>query len=191
MKTHFTISLLVAVLCLGSIAARAELPNFNQADPDKGKGFFPLQIALATPLQIVPETWDITGFRLNLIYGTNTNVSFLDFGLLNRTKAQETGIMVGGVWNGVEGGVSGVQVAGLLNNSGSAYMMEGLQVSCLNISGDVVGLQVGAFNNAKSVQGMQIGVFNYAEQLNGMQIGLININNGAGIPFMPVLNVGF
>lgn len=181
--------LLVFGLLLAASATQAELPNFDKAE--KAAGFTPIQIALAAPIQIAPETWDVTGLRLNIIYGRNLNTSFVDIGLLNQTRDHENGIMVGALWNGVAGEMSGVQVAGLLNNSGSSFMMEGIQVGSLNICGDGTGMQVGAFNSAKSVQGMQIGVFNYTEGLNGLQIGLININSGGQLPFMPILNIGF
>ena len=43
----------------------------------------PFQIALVTPVQLVPEDDSVSGIRLNLIYGRNTTITGLDLGLIN------------------------------------------------------------------------------------------------------------
>ena len=190
MNLRHVLTAAAAVLALSVATLKADRPDFNR-DPDSAGKFTPIQLAFATPMQIAPESWDVMGLRLNLIYGSNHNVTFLDVGLLNHTINRQTGIQVAGIWNGVEGEMSGIQVAGILNSAGNAYMMSGIQAGSINLAGDATGLQVGVFNNANSMQGMQVGVVNNAATLQGVQIGLINLITAGPIPFMPVLNVGF
>ncbi|MCP4703426.1 MAG: hypothetical protein GY865_02350, partial [candidate division Zixibacteria bacterium] len=47
----------------------------------------PVQLSLFNPIQIFPETDGITGVRLNLLYGRNTKVIGVDFGLVNHTTS--------------------------------------------------------------------------------------------------------
>ncbi|MCP4631734.1 MAG: hypothetical protein GY855_02330, partial [candidate division Zixibacteria bacterium] len=47
----------------------------------------PIQLSLFNPIQIFPETDGITGVRLNLLYGRNTKVIGVDFGLVNHTTS--------------------------------------------------------------------------------------------------------
>ncbi len=190
MKLRHFLTAAVTVFSLSAATLKAAPPDFNR-DPDSAGKFTPFQLAFATPMQIVPENWDVMGLRLNLIYGSNHNVTFLDIGLLNHTINRQTGIQIGGIWNGVEGEMSGIQVGGIINSAGNTYMMSGIQVGSINLAGDATGLQVGVFNSANSMQGMQIGVVNNADNLQGAQIGLINLITAGPIPFMPVLNVGF
>lgn len=177
-------------LGLATLCARAELPDFNK-DPNASGKFTPVQIAFATPIQFFPSTWDVAGLRLDLIYGNNHNVGFVDVGLVNVTRDRQTGVQVGGLLNLVQGEMSGIQVGGILNTAGDTSVMQGLQVSCVNVAGDASGLQVGVFNRTNTVQGMQIGVINVAEELDGLQIGLVNCNTKGAVPFMPILNFGF
>ena len=46
----------------------------------------PVQLALVTPIQIVPESQGVTAFRFNLIYSVNQSVQYVDLGFVNMTS---------------------------------------------------------------------------------------------------------
>ena len=105
----------------------------------------PIQLALLAPIQIFPATDEISGIRLNLIYGKNVSVTGLDLGLINHTT--------GGKSVGVQYGVVGI-------NEGD-YL--GWQYEFVNITqGDLEGLQLGFVNYANNANGLQFGFVNYA-----------------------------
>lgn len=173
---------------LGALAVRAEGENGTT----EAVYWTPIQLSLATPMQIAPKAWDVKGLRLGIIYSDNRDVGFIDVtGLVNRTTGDETGIQIGGILNRVEGNVSGIQIAGIVNSVGSNSLVEGAQIACMNMAGDVSGVQIGAINQAGTMQGVQIGVINVTRELSGLQIGLININKSGEIPFLPIVNFGF
>lgn len=135
----------------------------------------PAQFAFVEPWQVFDKSTSIGGFRFNLLYGYNHNVTGLDFGLVNRASGDVTGIEIGGV-NLVEGSFTG------------------WQSSVANFtSGDFVGLQTGFFNSAeKKMSGVQIGFYNVAGTLDGLQLGLLNFNNAKKpLYFLPVFNFSF
>lgn len=141
-----------------------------------GRHFSPLGLSLMPPAQWPPESWDVTGLRLNILAGYHNNVDILDIGVIA---------------NMVKGEMNGVQICGILNHNSAAANTTGLQVACVNLAGGMAGLQVGLYNAADEAFGLQIGVVNYSVNLAGMQIGLINIISGSTVPVMPILNFGF
>ena len=135
----------------------------------------PIQLALVNPIQIVPESQSINGFRFNLIYGKNANVTGFDLGLANQTTGKEVGVQWGLV-NFTDGGFTG------------------WQDSFVNITkGMSVGLQSGGVNYHDGYfNGLQISIVNYAATLKGLQIGLINIiGKGGFLPVFPIFNFDF
>ena len=135
----------------------------------------PIQLALVNPIQIVPESQSINGFRFNLIYGKNANVTGFDLGLANHTTGKEVGVQWGLV-NFTDGGFTG------------------WQDSFVNITkGMSVGLQSGGVNYHDGYfNGLQISIVNYAATLKGLQIGLINIiGKGGFLPVFPIFNFDF
>ena len=136
---------------------------FSDSTSAQGK---PIQLALFNPVQIVPETQSISGLRLTLLYGRNTNVTGVDIGLANFTTSDQLGIQWGGVGY-TEGDFTGWQ---------------GNWVSISK--GNFVGLQSGLVTyNARKENGLQFALVNYAAKLNGLQLGLINIIGEGG--FLP------
>ena len=134
-----------------------------------------VQLALVNPIQIVPESQSINGFRFNLIYGKNANVTGFDLGLANQTTGKEVGVQWGLV-NFTDGGFTG------------------WQDSFVNITkGMSVGLQSGGVNYHDGYfNGLQISIVNYAATLKGLQIGLINIiGKGGFLPVFPIFNFDF
>lgn len=135
----------------------------------------PIQLALFAPIQIFPEGTAISGIRLSLIYGKNTTVTGVDWGLINHnTIGQSVG------WQ-----------AGLVGLVEGDFM--GWQDNFVNVvKGDFEGLQWGFVNSANHAGGLQLGFVNYARTLNGLQIGLVNIiKQGGAFPVFPIVNWSF
>ena len=135
----------------------------------------PVNIALFNPIQVFPENTSIEGLRINFIYGKNTSMKGLDWGLVN-----EVG----------KGGTTGVQWGFVNMNSGNFV---GWQSGAVNLNkGDVKGFQWGWYNTGAHVNGLQLGIVNSAETLYGLQIGLINlIKTGGQFPVFPIVNWSF
>jgi hypothetical protein len=133
----------------------------------------PIQLALVDPIQIVPETESISGFRLSLIYGRNVNMSGFDWGLVTKTS---------GNFSGVQWGFVGV----VDQNS------EGWQDNLVSITnGSFKGLQMGLYTSSNSVNGVQFGLINSAGSMKGIQLGLLNfIKQGGFMPIFPIVNWG-
>ena len=135
----------------------------------------PIQIALFTPIQLIPANQHIGGIRLNLIYSRNASVTGLDVGLVNHaTRGLSQGVQFGFI--------------GLVDSD-----FTGWQDNSINVTkGRFEGLQLGIFNYARRMNGIQFGLLNYAENMKGLQIGLINIiRRGGAFPFFPIVNWSF
>lgn len=135
----------------------------------------PIQVSLFNPIQIFSEDTPIGGIRFNFLYGKNTTVSGLDFGLVNHTTA--------GLSKGYQFGLVGMTEADFL----------GFQNNVVNYTkGGMEGFQWGVVNYAGKANGFQLGLVNYAENMKGLQIGLINIiKNGGQFPVFPIVNWSF
>jgi hypothetical protein len=135
----------------------------------------PIQLALFNPIQIFPENTEISGIRLSLLYGKNTTVTGLDWGLVNHSTAGQS--------LGVQFGLVGYVEADF----------KGWQDCGVNIvEGNFEGLQWGLVNYANYAHGLQLGFVNYAGSMKGIQIGLVNIiKQGGMFPFFPIVNWSF
>jgi len=153
----------------------------------------PVQLGLVTPLQIVPEDESVGAFRLCLIYCANENVSYVDIGLVLKTRGKNEIIQLSAV--GLGNDFSGVQWGWAGNyNTGR---LSGVQLGSLGnytVSGEGVML-AGLFNGTEEFGGLQIALVNYTKDLQGLQVGLINIiaNGGDifGLPIFPIVNFDF
>jgi len=159
MKTYFVIAL------LGCAVMMATVPAFSQGKP--------IQLALFNPVQIVPETESISGFRFSLLYGRNANMSGFDLGFVTSTTGNFTGVQWGFV--------------GIVEGN-----FQGWQDNLVSITnGSFEGLQTGFYNSANYVNGVQFGLFNTAGSMKGIQLGLLNfIKKGGFMPFFPIVNWG-
>lgn len=135
----------------------------------------PIQLSLFSPIQIVPEKYGISGVRLSLLYGRNTNVSGLDWGLVSHCTS--------GMSKGVQFGLVGLVDADFI----------GWQSTAVNITKrDFEGFQWGIVNYAGHANGFQLGLVNYAMTMKGLQIGLVNIiKQGGQFPVFPIVNWSF
>jgi hypothetical protein len=135
----------------------------------------PIQLSLFNPIQIVPEDQSVKGFRFNLIYGKNVEVTGLDIGLVNMTTGLETGVQWGGV-SITDGGFVGWQ-------SNFATISKGKSTG---VQWSTVNYHDGHFH------GLQVAVVNYATTMRGIQIGFLNIiKEGGFLPIFPIFNFSF
>ena len=147
----------------------------------------PIQLALFTPVQIVPEKEGVT-VRLNLIYSVNQYVQGADLGLVNVTN--------GGSSNGLEwalvaidkGDFTGWQAAWVAVTQGR---LEGLQTGWVSSAREGEGLQFSPVNLSDHWSGLQLGIVNYAKHTSGVQVGIVNIiKEGGQFPIFPIVNWG-
>ena len=135
----------------------------------------PIQLSLFSPIQLVPEENAVSGVRLSLLYGRNSYVTGLDWGLVNHsTSGMSKGVQFGLV------GLIDVDFTGWQNNA-------------VNITkGDFEGFQWGVVNYAGHASGFQLGLVNYTLSMRGLQIGLVNIiKQGGQFPVFPIVNWSF
>lgn len=135
----------------------------------------PIQLSLFSPVQLVSEENAISGVRLSLLYGRNTHVTGLDWGLVSHSTS--------GMSKGVQFGLVGLIDADFT----------GFQGTSVNITkGNFEGFQWGFVNYAGHASGFQLGFVNYALSMRGLQIGLVNIiKQGGQFPVFPIVNWSF
>lgn len=133
----------------------------------------PINIALVTPIQIFPEETAISGFRWNIIYGNNSSMTGLDFGVANHVSGHMWGVQIGAV--------------------NMTESMVGWEAGFVNYTkGELEGFQCCGVNYAGRINGLQLALVNYAESANGVQVGLVNIiKQGGMFPVMVIANWGF
>ncbi len=148
----------------------------------------PIMVSLVTPVQAPSSDYDVTGFRLSLIYGDCQEFTGLDIGIVDHTHQDFTGIVIGGV-NIADGRLYGGQL-GLVNWNGhddSKWNRRsiGAQLGIFNYANTFCGLQDGFVNVASgSFTGLQAGFFNSTRDLGGLQCGyylLLGVNVASGI----------
>lgn len=148
----------------------------------------PIQLALFDPAQIVKNDEAVTGLRIDLIYGKNTDVTGLELGLVNHTTGEQSGLSYGLV-SLVEGSFTGWQ-HNLVSIADKRFL--GLQSGGFNQSKDGHGVQFGFVNVTDRMSGLQLGFVNYTKVMDkGLQIGIGNIITEGGIPFLPIANWRF
>jgi hypothetical protein len=135
----------------------------------------PIQLALVTPIQLVPEADAISGIRLSLLYGSNKSVTGLDWGLVSHCTS--------GMSKGVQWGL-----VGLVDADFTGWQGTGVNITKHNFE----GFQWGFVNYAGHASGFQLGFINYAASMKGLQIGLVNIiKQGGQFPVFPIVNWSF
>ena len=112
----------------------------------------PVMVSLLAPVQAPTWNWDVTGFRLSLLYGDCRDFAGLDIGVVSRTSGEFAGLGIGGV-------------------NISNERMRGLQIGLFNWSGGDDAAE------SRSL-GIQYGGINYADTFLGMQDGLVNVSSG-------------
>ena len=194
-------------LCLAAAAWFALAAASALADEAPPAGAAPLQLSFATPVQLVPESRDVSGLRLTLFYGKNAGVSGLDIAALgfsqsrtlagvqlsffaNAVEGRTTGLQAG-LFGNAAGHLAGVQVGGLIANF-AREGGDGVQLGLSNFTGGKFsGVQIGALNFAGDCAGLQIGVINSCRNMRGVQIGLLNHIAEGAVPWLPIANAKF
>lgn len=147
----------------------------------------PVMVSLVTPVQVPSRSYDVTGFRLSLIYGDCHNFTGLDIGVAQRASGTFTGVALGGA-NIARERLRGGQV-GLVNwccdrNAAWADRSTGAQIGLVNYAGSFCGLQSGLANVTDGAfAGLQDGLINWAGDMYGLQCGfyfLIGVNAAHG-----------
>lgn len=147
----------------------------------------PVMVSLVTPVQAPSRSYDVTGFRLSLIYGDCQDFTGLDIGVAQRAAGAFTGIALGGA-NIAGGRFLGGQV-GLVNwssdaNTAWAIRSTGAQIGLVNYAGSFCGLQNGLANvTHRAFAGLQDGVINCTDDMYGVQCGfyfLVGVNVAYG-----------
>ena len=149
----------------------------------------PIQVALFTPIQIVPEGQAVKGLRLNFIYSRNTAIMGLDLGLVNmNTGTAKSGGIQWGLASMVKGPFTGWQANAVSITEGRFL---GLQTGLLSMAHESEGLQWSFVNSSWNHSGLQLAVVNYARRTSGFQVGLVNIiKEGGQFPIFPIVNWG-
>ena len=135
----------------------------------------PIQLSLFSPIQLFSETEAIAGVRLSLLYGKNTSVSGLDWGLVSHcTSGKSLGVQFGFV--------------GLVDGDFTGWQNTAANITRHNFE----GFQWGIVNYAGHASGFQLGLVNYAMSMKGLQSGLVNIRKQGGqFPVFPIVNWSF
>ncbi|WP_257460938.1 caspase family protein [Archangium lipolyticum] len=90
----------------------------------------------------------------------------------NRAGGDFTGLQASVGANLVHGRMRGFQGATAVN---WASMAEGVQLSLVNVGGDVSGAQVGLLNIARRMKGLQFGLVNVSSDMDGIPFGLVSV----------------
>ncbi|MEI6856097.1 hypothetical protein [Psychrilyobacter sp.] len=149
----------------------------------------------------VPASEDVSGLRLNLLYGKTANVSGVDFNLIaigesdnfkglqfgfigaNKVNNSFTGLGMG-IVNMHKGPSTGV-LLGLVNMSEN---VEGIQWGAINYSTGRSTVDIGLVNISQGAA-FQVGLFNMTDDLTGVQLGLINMARTGFLPIFPFINI--
>ena len=187
-------------------AGETRVRQIKPLDPVPFVGEQPFAFSIMPPAQTPDRTWDSVFFRLNLFTGAHRSVYWFDIGILgNITDYEMSGLGIAGLFNNTGTAPAAFHIAGAVNYcqwnfdglqlalgfNWTEGAFSGLQLSCVNSAGRLNGLQVGLFNAAEKGAGVQVGVINRSDRLEGLQIGLFNVNRDSSLPFSPIINFAF
>lgn len=182
MKVRDTIASVVFPLAALSCGVAVAMPLAAQEQP--------IQLALFTPVQLVPERQGVSVVRLNLLYSVNRSVKYVDLGLINVTSGGPSSGVQWAVVAVNQGSFTGWQAGYLASVTSGPFV--GLQSGAFTSARQGEGVQWGVVNTAASWNGLQFGLVNYAQRLHGVQVGLLNIiKHGGAFPVFPVVNWSF
>ncbi len=164
----------------------------------------PVQVGLAAPIQYPGERWNVSAFRLNLLFGASHDMTGLDLGLVGFCRQNMTGlsvhafnwvdsdlagVQIGALGNVTGGNAAGLQIGGFLNRE--AGLFAGFQTALVNHDGSFWGLQLAGLNWNKSVgyglqlgvgnvnvgdfRGWSVGALNISDSMTGLQLGVVNV----------------
>jgi hypothetical protein len=156
------------------IVALALAAGIQTVSAEEPAPMTPVMLGYFNPAQIPADHFDVTGLRIDLLYGKCRNLTGLDAGILV---------------NHTTGSVIGLEACFVVNYVEKDFT--GLQVGLVNVADRVSALQIGLFNGADDMSGLQIGVVNKTRLMRGFQIGVVNVIENSDVPFLPVINFFF
>ncbi|MDD3118870.1 MAG: hypothetical protein PHQ27_06810 [Victivallales bacterium] len=156
----------------------------------------PFQWSVFHPVELFGPQTNVTGLRLNTIYGNNPAVTGLDLGAAGMTD-RLTGAQIGAL-NTASVRLTGAQI-GCCNMVGSENPRRqsqavGAQIGWVNLSkAHYTGTQIGVTNlSDNDFHGIQFGLVNCVETSTApegcLQIGLFNFNADGFLPFFILFN---
>jgi len=155
----------------------------------------PINLSLWDPVQIVGREESVKGFRLNIFYTRNADVTGLDLGFIfNRTDGEFSGVQL------AFANLTAGDATGWMANFGGVVKghFTGLQgaiwgTTVYNGAGSTNGAQIGWVNNVEGkMSGLQLGFVNLAQSAHGVQIGLFNmISSKEKFSWLPIVNWQF
>ena len=176
----------------------------------------PVMLSLVDPIQFPDNNVEVTGVRLNLIYGRSRSMTGATLGLANRTDREHIGGAFGfvhmneDIFTGAQAGLLGFTRGNLTGadlsmvsicqrhvlggQAGFVTMndsLKGVQFGFLNFSKQIEGAQLGFVNLTHDIRGFQLGLFNYTKSMYGLQIGILNVIQDSDIPYMVIANAKF
>ena len=174
------------------LVAAALFPFVAHADP--------APVQFSTLEFNAPDTRDVRGARLALLYGETGSVSGVDVALglsdvenlrgvaiplwlgANRVRNEMSGLAIG-IVNLHEGSDTGVNIGGLnLVND-----VNGVNVGLANIAGGTTLADISMVNVSES-SGFQLAWVNVTDEITGVQIGLLNCAKNGFFPCFPLFN---
>ena len=156
------------------------------------------QIALVAR---APDTPDVDGIRLSIIYGKNSTMSGLDLGFfsMSESKSLSGAAFVFGVHR-LTGGMDGGAAFSLVNlhkgndsglNAAFVNMVESadsaVELGFVNIASGTTLVDIGALNVADRSTA-QFGLVNVAKRIDGFQLGFINVAENGFFKVFPFFN---
>lgn len=166
--------------------------------------WYPFGLSFAPTVAAFPSKDDgVCGIRLGVI-SANKEMHGVSFNLVgDYDEYVSTALRFAPVWNSSFLSHRSIDIAGILNMTGRAFLSEGsgscsgiqiaflmnfsfgnyngLQFGAANFAKDFNGLQFGLINNNESSAGLMLGGCNYSKDFSGIQIGIANLCKEDGI----------
>ena len=175
--------LLVLILAATALPAAAEVP-----------------FQFATVGVRAPESPDVNGARLTLLYGKNRSVRGLDLGFFSFSETERLdgfqSVFGMARVSGDSSGFSGAFInlhSGSHNGVNAGFLNQveelkgGANIGFVNITNRYSMLDVGGLNISDR-SSAQVGFLNVSKHIEGVQIGLVNVAENGFLPIFPFFN---
>jgi hypothetical protein len=133
---------LLALLLLPMSVVAVDGPTVDNPAETVKDNWTPIQFAIWKPVQVVDETYNVYGLRMNIFYSLNKDIRGLDIGIIINESLS----------------MYGIQFSMFLNKVTESML--GMQFGLINKAGRVGGIQIGLINDTKNLAGLQFGLLN-------------------------------
>jgi hypothetical protein len=113
---------------------------------------------------------NLEGVQATAIFNTAGDVDGAQLAAGFNVAGGVDGAQASALFNVADGDVNGVQLSSGLN---LARHINGMQISLVNVGGDVDGGQIGIVNVARDVDGVQLGLVNVAREVDGVSLAYV------------------